>query len=243
MTWSNRFRLLGGSLLVLVIVAASTMVFTQRESQVASRTASFAAVSYTIGSDYAGTVTEQFVAEGTPVAQGDKLLSVQSATLLSRLDSPQGVPESTAYTVADDGTLTLIATQAGMLSEVEAQVGGFVGAGQGLATVERDATIHVVADYVIDPYNFTRIEDGARAEIVLPDHQRIEATLSKKSVETVDGKANVRIELTSDKFVVGALDGLVATGTPVTAILHLREEGPLAGVMDSLAQLLEQVGI
>jgi multidrug resistance efflux pump len=243
MTWSNRFRLLGGALLVLAIVAASTIVFTQREGQVASRTASFEAVSYPVGSDYAGTVTEQFVEEGAAVATGDKLLSVQSATLLNALDSPQGVPENTAYIVADDGTLTLIATQPGILSEVEAQVGGFVDAGQALATVERDASIFVLADFIIDPYNFTRIEDGARVEVVLPDHQRIEATVATKSVDTVDGKANVQLEITSEDFIAGKMDGLVASGTPVTAILHLREEGPLAGIKDSLYQLMEQVGL
>ncbi|MCY7324690.1 MAG: HlyD family efflux transporter periplasmic adaptor subunit [Microbacteriaceae bacterium] len=243
MTWSNRLRLLGGALLVLVIVAACTIVFTQREGQVASRTASFEAVSYSVGSDYAGTVTEQFVDEGAAVAKGDKLLSVQSATLLSALDSPQGVPENTAYTVANDGTLTLIATEPGILKSVEAQVGGFVGAGQALATVERDASIFVLADFVIDPYNFTRIEDGARVEVVLPDHQRLEATVAKKSVDTVNGKANVELEISSEDFIAGEMGGLVASGTPVTAILHLREEGPLAGVKDSLYQLLEQVGI
>ena len=243
MTWSNRFRLLGGALLVLIIVAASTIVFTPREGQVASRTASFEAVSYSVGSDYAGTVTEQFVEEGAAVATGDKLLSVQSATLLSALESTQGVPENTAYIVADDGTLTLIATEPGILKSVEAQVGGFVGAGQTLATVERDESIFVLADFIIDPYNFTRIEDGARVEIVLPDHQRIEATVAKKSVETVDGKANVQLEIASDDFIVGEMDGLVASGTPVTAILHLREDGPLAGITDSLYRLLEQVGI
>lgn len=243
MTWSNRFRLLGGALLVLVIVAASTIVFTQREGQVASETASFEAVSYSVGSDYAGTVTEQFVEEGAAVAKGDKLLSVQSATLLSALESAQGVPENTAYIVADDGTLTLIATEPGILSTVEAQVGGFVAAGQPLATVERDASIFVLADFTIDPYNFTRVEDGARVEVVLPDHQRLEATVAKKSVDTVDGKANVQLEITGDDFVAGAMDGLVASGTPVTAILQLREEGPLAGIADSLYLLLEQVGI
>ena len=243
MTWSNRFRLLGGSLLVLVIVAACTIVFTQREGQVASRTASFQAVSSTLGSDYAGTVTEQFAEEGQILATGDKVLSVQSATLLSALDSPEGVPESTAYTVAADGTLTLIATQPGMLSQVEAQVGGFVGAGQRLATIERDASTHVLADFVIDPYNYTRIENRARVEIVLPDHQRLDGVVAKKTVDTIDGKANVELEITGADFIAGTKEGLVATGTPVTAILHLRDDGPLAGISDSFFQLLEQVGI
>lgn len=243
MTWTNRLRLLGGALLVVVIVAACTIVFTQREGQVASRTASFQAISYTVGSDYAGTVTEQFVEEGAPVEKGDKLLSVQSATLLSALAQPQGVPENTAYTVAPDGTLTLIATEPGILKKVDAQVGGFVGAGQGLATVERDATIYVLADYVIDPYNYTRIEDGAFVEIVLPNHERLEGTVAKRTVDTLDGQANVALEISGSEFVAGSLDGLVNSGTPVTAILHLRDEGPLAGVKDSFFQLLEQVGI
>ena len=243
MTWSNRLRMFFGTLAVFAIVAACTLIFTQREGQVASRTASFKAIDYTVGSDYAGTVTEEFVKEGQKVAKGAKLISVQSASLLNAIKQPGGVPESTSYIVADNGTLTLIATEPGIVSKIETQVGSFVGAGQGLATVERDGSLFVVADYVVDAHDFTRLTSGAHVDVVLPNHDRLAGTTSKMTVNTVDGKAHVKLEISGTKFYQGSHAGLVSSGTPITAILKLREEGPLAGIRDSLFQLLEQVGI
>ena len=49
MTWINRLKLLTGLLVVLVTVAAATIILNQRESQVASSTASIQALSYSIG--------------------------------------------------------------------------------------------------------------------------------------------------------------------------------------------------
>ena len=243
MTWSNRLRMFFGTIAVFAIVAACTLVFTQREGQVASRTASFQAIDYSVGSDYAGTVTEEFVKEGQKVAKGAKLISVQSASLLSALKQPGGVPESTSYIVADNGTLTLIATEPGIVSKIETQVGSFVGAGQGLATVERAGSLFVKADYVIDAYNFTRLKSGSKVDIVLPNHDRLAGKVSKLSVDTVDGKAHVKLEITGSNFTQGSHSGLVATGTPLTAMVHLRDDGPLAGIRDSVFKVLEQVGL
>ncbi len=243
MTWANRLRLLGGFLVVLVIVAGSTLVLNQREGQAASRSAAIEAVSYSVGSDYAGTVIDQYVAEGETVEKGDRLLAIQSATLLGALDSDKGVPESTAYTVTPEGVLTLIATEPGIVSNIEAQVGGFVGAGEALATVDRSGSLFVTADFELDPYNFARIDEGARVEIVLPDHSRVEGTVSTVRVDTVDGQADAEVEVVSEELATSTQGGLIAPGTPVTAIMHLRDEGPLAGLKSSVFQLLEQVGI
>ena len=49
MTWINRLRLLLGLVVVLVTVAGATVILNQRESQVASATASIQAHSYSIG--------------------------------------------------------------------------------------------------------------------------------------------------------------------------------------------------
>jgi multidrug resistance efflux pump len=243
MTWSNRFRLFGGFLVVVFVVAACTFVLGQRESQTASRSASIEAISYSVGTEYAGTVVEQSVEQGDQVDEGDPLLSIQSTALLRDLDSDNDVPESTAYKISKDGIVTLVATEPGIVSSIDAKVGGFASAGQPLATIDQRGSLYVLADFRIDPYDFARIEDGAKVDIILPNHQRLAGTVLRVKVDTVSGKADTEVEVTSDALVSGEQDGLVAPGTPVTAIMHLREDGPLAGLKNSMFELLEQVGI
>jgi multidrug resistance efflux pump len=87
MTWTNRFKLLGGMMVVIAIVAASTLILNRRESQVASTSASISAVSYSVGSDYAGTVTKQSVKEGDRVKKGDRLLTIRSTSLMTYIST------------------------------------------------------------------------------------------------------------------------------------------------------------
>ena len=244
MTWINRLRLLLGLVVVLVTVAGATVILNQRESQVASATASIQALSYSIGSDYPGTVIEQSVKQGDEVVKGQPLMTVQSPTLTQALSSTSvTVPESAAYTVTQDGMLSLLATENGVISNIDASVGGFVASGQPLATINRGEGMFVSAEFRLEPYNFARVQEGARVEIILPDHTRIDGEVSEISVTTVDGQADADVTIASEGLVMGAAGGLVASGTPVTAILHLKEEGPLAGVKSAWLQFLEQIGV
>ncbi|GAA1953073.1 HlyD family efflux transporter periplasmic adaptor subunit [Microbacterium deminutum] len=244
MTWINRLRLLGGLLVVLLIVGAATIILNQRESQVASTSASIKALSYSIGSDYAGIVVEQSVKQGDKVAQGDPIMTIQSPTLTQALSSTTiKVPTSSAYTVTKDGMLALLATEGGVISKIDASVGGFVGAGQPLATVDRGEGMFVTAQFRLQPYNFARVEKGARVEIILPDHSRVEGKVTDIRVSTVNGQADADLTIASSGLVMGAAGGLVASGTPVTAMLHLKQEGPLAGLKSAWLQFLEQIGV
>lgn len=244
MTWINRLRLLAGLLVVLVTVAGATIILNQRESQVASATASIQALSYSIGSDYPGTVIEQSVKQGDEVTKGQPLMTIQSPTLTQALASTTvTVPESAAYTITDDGMLSLLATENGVISKIDASVGGFVAAGQPLATINRGEGMFVDAEFHLEPYNFGRVEKGALVEIILPDHTRINGEVSEISVTTVDGQADADLVIASNDLVMGSAGGLVTSGTPVTAILHLKEEGALAGVKSALLHFLEQIGV
>lgn len=243
MTWSNRLRLLGGFIFVLVIVASATFLLNQRESQATSSSASIESKSYTVGSDYPGSVVREYVEEGEEVQAGERLLTLQSAKLLRDIQGEAGAPESAAYTVTDDGTLTLIATESGVVSNLFAGVGGFVDAGEALATVDRADSLHVVAHFLLEPQDFARVENGAFVEVVLPDRSRVRGAVTDIRVETVRGKADVKIEVQSDEFVRSEPDGFTAPGTPVTAMLQLRDDGPLAGLRNSVLELLDRIGL
>jgi multidrug resistance efflux pump len=244
MTWINRLRLITGLLVVVVIVAAATILLHQRESQVSSASASIKSLSYSIGSEYPGIVVEQSVVQGDEVVQGQPLMTIQSPNLTQALDSTTiTVPTSTAYTVTPEGTLSLLATEDGVVSQIDASVGGFVGVGQALATIDRGDGMFVNAKFRLEPYNFARLEEGARVEIVLPDLSRIEGRVTDMRVTTVDGQADADVTIASDSLVMGGAGGLIVSGTPVTAVLHLKEEGPLAGVKSAWLEFLQQIGV
>ena len=243
MTWGNRFRLLLGLVVVVAIALGATLILSQRETQVASRSASIRAVSYTVGSDYAGTVISQKVRQGQTVSKGSPLLTIQSATLLRDLKSKGGVPKSRAYTVSTSGTLTLVATQPGVVSSIGAHVGGFVSAGTALASIDRRGSLTVLADFRLDPYDFARIDKGAKVDLILPNQQRITGEVARIDVTTIGGKANATVEVRSTQLVRGSHNDLIEPGTPVSANLHLRDNGPLAGLKETFIALLQQIGI
>jgi multidrug resistance efflux pump len=243
MTWANRFRLLLGLVVVVAVALGATLILSQRQTQVASRTASVKAITYSVGSDYAGTVVAQNVAAGDTVKKGQSLLTIQSATLLLDQKSTAGVPKSSAYKVTGAGMLTLVATQPGVVSRIGAQVGGFVSAGSALATVDRTGSLYVVADFRLDPYDFSRIDKGAKVDLILPNQQRLTGTVSRIDVTTIGGKADASVEVRSTQLKTGTHDGLVAPGTPILANLHLRDNGPLAGLKENFVALLEKMGL
>lgn len=247
MTWTNRFKLLGGVIGVIVIVAVATLILNKRESQVASTSASISAVSYSVGSDYAGTVTTQSVKEGDKVKKGDPLLTIQSTSLMTYISTlatqNKSLPTTTAYTVSDNGSLTLIATQPGVVARVRASIGGFVGAGDALVTIDRSGSLYALAKFKLDPYDFSRVQKGAQVEIVLPNTQRVLGKVSVVRVSTVRGQANTEVEVSSRQLDFGGHNGLVEPGTPVTALMHLKDDGPLSGVTNTFRTLLLQVGL
>lgn len=243
MTWSNRFRLFLGMIVVLAVVLGCTLVLSQRETQVDSRSASVKATTYSVGADYAGTVVTQKVNQGDTVKTGQPLLTIQSATLAAALAAKTKVPSSTAYTVTAPGLLTLIATQPGIVSQIGAHVGGFVSAGSALATIDRAGSLFVLADFQLDPYDFSRVQKGARVDLTLPNQEQLAGTVSRISVTTVSGKAEVSIEVRSAQLVRGTHNGLVMPGTPITATLHLRADGPLGGLKETFVSLLHTVGL
>jgi hypothetical protein len=62
-------------------------------------------------------------------------------------------------------------------------------------------------------------------------------------VQTAGGKADATVEIASNGLEIGGHNGLVQPGTPVTAVMHLREDGPFAGVKQTVHALLLQIGL
>jgi multidrug resistance efflux pump len=243
MTWGNRMRLLAGLVIVVAIALGATLVLSQRQAEVTSKSASIKALRYTIGSDYAGTVVTAKAKAGDTVKAGGPIMTIQSASLARDIQSKVVVPKSTAYKVGKGGTLTLLATQPGVVDRLGAQVGSFVSAGSAVATVDRTGTLYVTAEFNLDSYDFSRIQSGAAVDLILPNQQRLAGKVYRVRVTTVSGQAHASIEVRSAELKRGTADGLVAPGTPVEAVLHLRNDGLLGGLRENVLDLWHQVGL
>ena len=244
MTWTNRLRLFGGILGVLVIVAALTLVFNQRQTKVTSLDATVATDTYDVGAAYGGTVTKQFVNEGDVVAKGDKLFTISSVPLQQDLSNGLDLQSSDAYDVnKKTGTLTYKATVAGQITDLKAKLGNSLGTGAPFAQIAVVDSQYVDAKFLLSPRDYERIEKGAVVDIVLPNNQIITGTVTTIEVATEQGKALTEVRVDSDALATEDLANVNQPGTPVTATVKLRDDGPLSGVSDMVFDFLRQIGL
>jgi multidrug resistance efflux pump len=245
-TWTNRLRLWGGMVVVLLVVAGATLVFNQRQSEVVSTSATIAAQEYAMGTDYGGTVTDEYVEEGDTVAKGDRIMQVQSLQLAQ--DIRKGVvgdhTVTSAYEIAPGGLITFKAEVSGTVAKLDVKAGGYVQAGAELGSIHKADSLFVTSSYLLTARDYGRISEGARVDMVLPDDRTIEGTVRTVSVETnVDGRARTTVDVESPELERSPSSGITTPGTPVDATLHLRDDGRLAGTVDMFRDFLRQIGV
>ena len=241
MTWRNRFKLLFGVVVVLLIVGSATYVFTLRQGQAVSVSAHVEAQTYDVGADYAGVVIRRFVDPGDDVAPGDPLFVVDSLQVAR--DVSTGALTVSNNDVTEDGELTVRASISGTVKTLDVNEGAYVAAGVPVATIERDQSLSATAVFVLAPRDFSRIEDNATVDLILPNGRVAQGTVSSLSVQTIDGDAHVTVKISTDELIAGADNGLVQDGTPLEARLHLRQDGVFAGMQDAADDLLRRLGI
>lgn len=239
MTWRTRIRLGVGLIVVLAVAAGLTMLLNARNGMVDGRSAALAAESFPVGTDYSGTVTEQLVQLGDTVTAGQPLFELESGAL--QRDLAQGLVDPTAvpYQIRDDGTLVLVATDAGRVDSLVYAVGSFVPANSVIATVQRAGSLYIEAEFLLTPQDYGRLAPDAVLDVVLPSNQQVVATVSRVQVETVDGTARTRVVAYSPDLAAATADGLFAVGTPVSATLYLRNDGPVTDATEFVIGLVD----
>lgn len=241
MTWASRMKFLFGLILVLAIVAAGTLVFNQRELRVDSESAAIESATIAVGAEHGGLVTTSYVEEDEEVSAGDPLATLESEQL--QLMVAEGLVDVGEQGVGAGGRYTMYAAVDGNVADLGMQVGSYVQAGDVVAEIDERDTLFVEAQFRLSPADFGRIEDGATVDFVLPDRSMLTGAVDRLDVETVDGDALVTIRVESDDLVWGDGSGLIEPGTPVEATLYLRDDGPLAGVSDMLAEFAHRIGL
>lgn len=228
MTWSTRIRLVLGVLMVVVVVGALTVALSHRKGEVTAGSAEIDAVTYAVGTDYAGAVVEQFVERGDVVAAGDPIATIQSNDLVRDLTDGIVVSSTEVFRVNADSTLTVSSPVAGVVMSTDALTGAYAPAGGAVATIAAVDTLFVSAEFRLSPADFARIEQGAPVVVTLPDDALLQGTVGAVEATTVDGiaVATVAVEVSAEQF--AAQEVFVSPGTPVTATMELRNDDALA---------------
>lgn len=245
MTWINRLKLWGGILGIAALVFSLTVLYNQRQSQVASISAAVDAPASVVGSSYGGVVTEVFVTPGDTVTAGQKLFTLSSLQL--QQDVANGIkPGSTEAYVIDTtkGTITYKSVSAGYVAEIDAQPGSYLGSGSRMAVVVADGDRTVTAQFALDPTDYGRVEQGAVARIVLPNNQTVQGEVVGVQVQQDDeGTPITHVTIASDALTDPALVTLTRLDTPVTAIMELRDDGWLAGPSEAMLAFFTKIGL
>ena len=232
MTWRKRIGLAIGLLSVLVLAGVLTMYVNYTSGQVAGKSASLVAEDYPVGTDYSGTVTQQYVHVGDTVAAGQPLFEIQSAAL--ERDLAQGLvnKDNLTHEVKNDNTLVITATNAGLVDSIAYASGAFVPANSTIATVQQAGSMYVEADFLLTAKDYARIPPSAEIDITLPNNEQITAQVSQIKVSTEDGQARTIVKAYSPELADGT--GVFAVGTPVQTTLHLTNDGVVTDLTNTV---------
>jgi len=232
MTWRKRIGLALGLLSVVILAAGLTMYVNTNNGKVAGKSASLVAEDYPVGTDYSGTISQQFVHAGDTVAAGQPMFEIQSAALERDLAQGLVTKENLTHEVKGENTLVITATNAGQVDSIAYASGAFVPANSTIATVQQAGTMYVEADFLLSAKDYARIPAQADIDITLPNNQEITAQVSQIKVSTENGEARTIIRAYSDELANGT--GLFAVGTPVQATLHLTNDGVVTDVTNTV---------
>ena len=217
MSWINRLRLSLGLVFVVALLGALLLSLNYSMARVTSRTAQLMADTYTVGTDYSGIITKQYVTEGQHVSAGESLFLIKSSLLNTDLTSGTISKNDVAYSVDDQNQIVLKATNAGVVSDIAYLEGAFVPANKEVATVTRDNSLYAVAKYELTPPDYARIKNGDNVVVTLPNNQHVTASVFDISVENDNNTVQTVV-----KARVHGLDSATFTaGTPVSAELRL----------------------
>jgi multidrug resistance efflux pump len=254
MNIKSRLKLWAGIIVVLIVMSLLTILFNQRQHSVASVTATVDAPVTVVASGYGGVVIDQAVHLGDSVKAGQHLFTVSSASLLPDTTAPTTTTttktkplvdiSNIAYDVnAAKGTISYKAVTDGYISELSGVNGTFLAGGVPLATIVADGQRTVLATYRLAPLDYGRIENGAQVELFLPNNKKLAGTVTGVSVKTDLGEALAEVTVKCDDLKDPSLGTLGRRGTPVVAVMSLRDDGILAGPTQMVLNFLTKVGL
>lgn len=222
MSGKSRLALFFGLILLAVGIGAVLIYMEYSHSRIAASEASVKAESYSVGIDYSGLISKQFIEEGDRVRAGQDLFYIQSNVLKQSMQELGLTKDELLYPLNEKGEIILKASKAGVVSNIEFTQGSFVPANKEIAQIMSSEVVFVDATFRMPERDFARITKDTRIHVDLPNGSTSTADVSNINVRSQmnnEVTAIVRAKLTD----VDTTTFISASGTPARAALVLNE--------------------
>ena len=184
------------------------------------------------------------VQQGDTVSQGQNILSFRSHSFKRDLATNGTVPEdSVNQTFSEDGTITLLAPEPGIVTSLEVSEHSFISAGSTVAVVNVVGSNFVEASVILESRDYARLHIGASATVILPNQSRYTGSVTSINVSSNESETNALLRIDCPDLRTTGDDILTEPGTPVTVIAELDDDGPISEMMMSVQLFLQSIGL
>jgi hypothetical protein len=241
MKFTARLKFLLGIVFVVIIVGALTWYLTSMMSVSSSSKAILSADASTIGTDYAGLVSQQNVQEGDKVKKGQPLFEIHSSQLIDSIKNKSVSVASLPFNLdpkTDDIILT--ANDDGVVDKIDYKLGSYAPNGSVVATINTVGSLYVVANFKLSPRDYARINKQNKLDITLPDNSHQLATVFAINLESKGNAVDTVIKARIKNADIS--DFRFSVGTPVEATLYLNQTTWYQTIMTYVQKLFRPAG-
>jgi multidrug resistance efflux pump len=207
-------------IMAVIALAVSLFIFLDYSmSRVQSVDAQLESDFYTVGIDYSGVVTEQFVDEGSYVENGDPLFKVRSSTLAEAISNNEVAKAALLYSVDEEGNVLISAAAPGRVQSIAYREGAFVPANSQIAVINNKDGLYISATYSLSSPDYTRLNTNSKIYVTLPDGKKVEAIVYDIVLEKKEGDVLTTVMARFDNKQINTTT--FSVGTPVDTVLEL----------------------
>lgn len=235
MNKKSRFSLLLGILFVALVAGGLLLYFEASRAALNSTKAEISAESYSVGTDYTGLISKQFVQEGDTIAAGQTLFQVKSSTLLEQMKENGLEANQLIYPLTPEGEIILKAPKAGKVQEIFYSQGSFIPANKEIATIIDESSVKVTATFELPRRDFAQLNKNTRIEVRLPNGSYLNGTVSAIRVIEQSQFVETEIDAKLERFKTSQLE--LTSGTPVESVLYLQEQTTWNKVKNRIAEV------
>ncbi len=219
MKFATRLKLILGIITISIICAGLFVYLDYSMSRASSVEAQLQSDSYTVGIDYSGVLTKEYVDEGSFVKTNDPLFELRSQTLSDAIRNNDVAKASLLYSLTDNGRVLISAAAPGQVQTISFREGAFVPANSQIAEINSEDKLYISATYRLSPPDYARLNKNSKVKIVFPDNTVVDGAVYDISLDTIDKQILTTIRARFDRARVNT--NTFSVGSPVETSLYL----------------------
>jgi hypothetical protein len=214
-----QFKFFTGIIAVVALAVSLFIYLDYSMSRVQSIDAQLESDDYTVGIDYSGVITQQFVDEGAYVENGDPLFKIRSSTLAEAIKDNEIAKTALLYSVDDEGNVLISASAPGRVQSIAYREGAFVPANSQIAVINNKDGLYISATYSLSSPDYSRLNTNSKIYVTMPDGVKVQAIVYDIVLEKKEGDVLTTVMARFDNEQINTT--AFSVGTPVETTLEL----------------------